>query len=273
MADPVQTVIIIAMVVTLVVVLVVELRILRTRRIRKAGEGDLPDRAHNAIFTSKAIAESLRRGGVRSEPAEDAIREAEQALRMRHYRVAIELTDRARTLLRSAKQQYEARGDLSRLDAIAAKEAPAEEETAEERLTRELPPNYMPAKFSMNLAREQIDAARTEGRDVAEAERHFASAQASFDSEDHDEALRHAVRARRAVEAGAPGAEPAPAVVTPPPEEKGRQCPGCGTAVAADDAFCRKCGARMPEPRTCASCGAAVPADDAFCRKCGTAVG
>lgn len=268
--DPVQTVIIVAMVVTLVVVLALELKILRTRRLRRAGEGDLPDRAHNAVLTSKSIAESLGRGGVRSEPAEDAIREAEQALRMRHYRVAVELSERARALLRTAKQQYEARGDLSKLDVIAAKQAPAVEETAEERLTRELPPNYMPAKFSMNLAREQIDAAKAGGRDTAEAERHLASAQGSFEAEAYDEALRHAVRARRAVEETTP--EAPPAAVTPPPSQRGRVCPSCGAPVAADDAFCRKCGTRMPEPRTCTSCGADVAADDPFCRKCGTEV-
>lgn len=272
--DPVQTVLIIAMVITLVVVLVVELKILRTRRIRKAGEGDLPDRAHNELLTTKAVSESLAHGGVRSEPAEEAIREAEAALRLRNYRVTMELAEKARGLLRTAKLRHERHGDITKVDEIAAKEAPPEDVTVKEKLTKELPPNYMPAKFSVTIAQEEIDAAKAGGLDTSAAEGHIAEAQTAFEAEDYDGAFRHAVRARRAVEtASPPDVEEAKEGGTPKrPREPGRTCPSCAAPVTEDDAFCRKCGTKMPAVKSCPSCDSAVADDDAFCRKCGTEV-
>jgi hypothetical protein len=50
-------------------------------------------------------------------------------------------------------------------------------------------------------------------------------------------------------------------------------CPGCGTALAADHAFCPRCGRQRTapgeEPPRCPGCGAVARADDAFCARCG----
>ena len=275
MADQTQ-VIIVAMVITLSVVLLIELRFMRERRKRKGAEVELPDRAHNALLTTKAIADALTRGGVRSPEAEDLIREAGDALGQRQYRVAIELAEKAKGILRNAKLRQHHEGDLAKVDAIGAK-ADADEITTKERLMKELPANYAPSKFSMGLARDDIAAAKARGRDTSRAERHLADAQASFDAEDYDAALRNAVRARRVFGGASPPAESAPvaAEVTKPvapPSAKARTCPSCGAPVPADDAFCRKCGVEVPRARTCPSCGADVADADAFCRKCGAKV-
>ena len=266
-----------AMLIALAGVGAVELWYLRRRRrqrtTRGESEAELPDRAHNAIVTLKTIGDTLARGGVRSPEADDLIREAEGAARERNYRVAIELTERAKAVLRAAKLRQQQKGDLSKFDGIQPK-GDAAETTAKERLMKELPPNYAQSKFSMNLALDEIASARMAGRDTGEAESLVASAQASFDAQDYAAALKQAVRARRSLEGvSVPATEPAPDVPPPTlaaPSGTARPCPSCGSPAAADDAFCRKCGVAVPKARACPSCGASVTPEDAFCRKCGT---
>jgi RNA polymerase subunit RPABC4/transcription elongation factor Spt4 len=265
--DLVQTVVIMAMLVVLSAVMFLELRYMRARRKRKSGDLDLPDRAHSAILTTRAIRDTLARGGVESLEADEVLREAEAAHRERNYRVSLDLSEKAKGVLREAKRLQQEKGDLSKLDRIPPK-GEAEEVTAKERLTKELPPNFVPSRFTMGLARDEIHAAKLQGRDTTEADRLLASAQGLFDAKDYDASLREAVRARRALEETPPEAA-APAPPPPVPSTAGRACASCGVLVAADDTFCRRCGAKAPAPRTCASCGSAVPVDDAFCRKCG----
>ena len=272
MADDTQTIVLVAMAIALSVLGLFELRYLRKRRQRHESKDDLPDRAHNAVITAKAIADALARGGVRSAEADGLVREAEAAIRERNYRVAIEFTEKAKSVLRNAKLKQHRQGDLSKLDPARPK-TEGEEVTTKERLMKDLPPNYMQSKFSMSMAADEIAAAKASGKDATEAESIFARAQTSFDAKDYAAALREAVRARRSLE------EAAPAVPSSPPDASPvsapastRACPSCGAAVAVDDSFCRKCGVPMPKPRTCPSCRAVVADDDPFCRKCGTRV-
>jgi hypothetical protein len=268
------------MLITLSVVAFLELRFMRGRRRRRESEGEIPDRAHNSIITTKAIAESLARGGVRSVEAEGMIHEAERAARERNFRVAIELSEKAKGVLRNTKLRREQRGDLAKLDEIAKTPTAPEGEslTEKERLQKELPANYMPSKFSMELAHDDIAAAKASGASTSDAERYLADAQTSFDQKDYDAALRHAVRSRRSLGGGVTddadekAESPQPKVITPS-TAKSRACASCGAALASDDLFCRTCGVKVPVPRTCTSCGAATIADDdTFCRKCGTKV-
>jgi hypothetical protein len=46
------------------------------------------------------------------------------------------------------------------------------------------------------------------------------------------------------------------------------KCSKCGTAHAADDVFCAKCGASLRGVR-CSSCGKRAAVGDKFCSKCG----
>lgn len=269
MADFVQTVAVMVMLVVLSVVMFLELRYMRSRRAARSGDLELPDRAHNAILTTKAIRDALARGGVSSTAADDAIREAEAAYRERKYRVAVDVADRAKGLLQDEKRRHQQWGDLAKLDGIEAT-GEVEETTAKEMLAKELPSNYASSRFTMGLARGEIDAAKAQGRDVAQAEQHLADSQASFDASDYDAALRNAVQARRVLTEEPPAPIVPPPVVGATPSARVVLCVACGSAIPAQDAFCRKCGAKAPAPRTCGSCGSEIAADDAFCRKCGT---
>ncbi len=275
-ADDVQTVIIAAMLITLSVVALAELRYMRKKRRSRSETQELPDRAHNAILTTKAIRDTMARGGVRSDEANDLIREAEAAQRERNYRVAVETADRAKVILRNAKQRQAQKGDIAKLERIETKPGAATEETTEEKLTKELPPNYMPAKFTINLAHEDIAAAQGRGADTATAAGFAAEAQREFDAQDFDAALRSAIRARRSLEPSGAATPPtpagSPAQAPPPVPARGRACASCGAGLAADDTFCRKCGAKVELPPACPSCGTPIEGDDAFCRKCGTRV-
>lgn len=269
MADGIttDTILIMAMLLSLAGLLAFELRFMKRRRKRKGAQGELPDQAHNALLSVKAIRDTLARGGVRSPEAEDAIREAEVAYTQLHYRVAIDVAAKAKGLLRTAKLRHQERGDLAKLDEIATSGPGGAEVTEKERLAKELPPNYMQAKFSLGLAREDIAAAKDRGQDTKEAEVRLDAAQASFDGKDFDGALKEAVRARRALEEG--GTEPATAPVAPTAVVTKRVCASCGAAMTADDGFCRKCGVKVQGPPVCSACGTEIVEGDAFCRKCG----
>jgi len=283
--DPVRASVIASMVIVLAGVAYLEIRMIRSRRRKREARGEVPDRAHNALLSVKAIAEALGHGGVRSVEADDLILEAETALKNRNYRVALDLSDRAKGLLRTEKARHQAKGDLSKLETTGPSRD--SEPTTKEKLTKDLPPNYMQAKFSMNLAHDEIDAARSRGQDVTEAQRMLGEAQATFDAKDYTAALGQASRARRSLEvtttvsppqgttkvsppiaATPPAPAPTPSVST----SRTRPCPNCSAAVAVEDTFCRTCGAKVPFARTCPSCGTEVASDDAFCRKCGTKV-
>src|SRR3989442_12161210 len=48
-------------------------------------------------------------------------------------------------------------------------------------------------------------------------------------------------------------------------------CAGCGFDVAAEFAFCPKCGRKLAA--LCGSCGTSSPPDFAFCPRCGAGLG
>lgn len=88
----------------------------------------------------------------------------------------------------------------------------------------------------------------------------------------------------RAPEAPSPFAPPPPPAATPAVAEVTDQgadavdCTRCGTAISADDRFCRGCGASaqdvrpVPPPPTCTGCGNELVEGDRFCPNCGTRV-
>src|SRR3989442_15327403 len=174
MADPIvdpivnnALLIVLVILVVLAVVTLLELRFFRSLMKRRMARTDLPDQAHNTLLTSKAIAETLRTSGIVSPQAEDAIRDAEVAYRRGNYRVAVELADRAKGLLKTAKARHEKLGDVSRLDTIRS--TGSNQPTTKEMLQKGLPPNYPQGKFTISLAEERIATARAAGRDTAAA--------------------------------------------------------------------------------------------------------
>jgi ribosomal protein L40E len=273
------TVVVILLVIGLVVATFLELKVLRknvkARRVRAAKRADeLPDEAHNALITAKAIASALERGGVSSEEVDGMLREAQTAYDRRNYRVVLDLTSKAKEKLTALKARHTASGDLAKLEALPTPRS-GDEPTTKERLAKDFPPHMTSAKFTMELAEAAIARGREGGRDVAQAEQILLQAQTRFEGHDYAGALATARQAQRSAEVGPiegwtpPAGEPigfmepvATVVVA---------CGACGTPLAADDLFCGKCGARAGPP-SCPTCGATLSGDDAFCRKCGAKV-
>src|SRR5688572_12801989 len=142
---------------------------MKDRRIRAVkGDSELPDEAHNAIITTKAIMGSLERQGIRSAEVTGWIREAEVAFGGHNYRVVLELTRKAKDRLLTLKSQHVSKGELAKLEQLAPAEGEAEV-TTKERLQKELAPNLLQSKFSIEVAGGAIEEARLEGRDVTQA--------------------------------------------------------------------------------------------------------
>jgi hypothetical protein len=142
------------------------------------------------------------------------------------------------------------------------------------------PKNRMEAHFQMTLLVEEVArpaSSDATGRD--EAIRLREAAQGAYAATDYTEALRLALKGRRALgarlETLPPGRSPPP---TPPAAAApmassvaGRTCPQCGRPVRPDDRFCRGCGASNV-PSKCPRCQAEVAGADTFCGRCGAPI-
>jgi len=274
MADDV-TVAVVLLLVALGIATYLETRYLRrkmkNRRVRTAKRDDeMQDNAHNAIITTKAIMSSLDRQGIRSAEAEAWLQEAQTANARHNYRVAMDLTSKAKERLLALKAAQASKGDLAKLDRLSVG-ASSDEMTTKEMLQKEMPPNMIQSKFSIEVAGAAVEQSRVNGRDVSQATELLEAAKTRFDAKDYAAALSIAQQSKRAaagehVDVSIPVVAP-PATSTP----GGRPCPSCGASLAADDMFCRKCGKRVAAS-ACSSCGASLRSEDAFCPKCGTPV-
>ncbi len=152
------------------------------------------------------------------------------------------------------------------------------------------PKNRMEAHFQITLLREELGRsirADPKGPGVDAANRSAAAAQSAFDQGDYTEALRLALRTRRAlgghVEALAPTVPEAPGgsatVADAAPGRIGPSGPAAGAAPGATcrscqkplrpgDKFCRLCGATVGAS-ACPRCGAPREGSDRFCGVCG----
>ena len=267
---------IVAFVVFLVIAIAVvyfEFRYLRRKRESRMSEGSLEDQAHNAIVTTRAISSTLARGGVRSGEAIELLRKAERAKAAGSHREAIDYASSAKGALLKEKQRQRQMGDVSKMPKELTDSAPPSEETTKEKLQKEIPKNFMQAKFMLSFAQKAIDEGVREGRSMAEAGRLLSLAQKSFDDRDYDSCLKLGVQVRRAAESIAIEMEPKQAVVVSvAPETKMFSCRSCGASLMAGDTFCRKCGVKV-ELAVCPSCGTIPRKGDSFCRKCGVTLG
>ncbi|HEV2166836.1 MAG TPA: zinc ribbon domain-containing protein [Thermoplasmata archaeon] len=237
---------------------------------------------HRALQTSKSVHDSLvklRRSGALVE-AEDAGGAAPSALRGP--------VDRASPTLEGPLSM----GGIAALEGSTTRAA--------------IPKNRMEARFQLTLLTDElVEAVRTQPNDgrVAEANRLAAEAKALEERSEYTDALRLALRARRAlggkVETLPPGTLGLPSV--PAPRGSGRvgdsegpprsdaatgpappgpssnptsahgfgECPSCHRPVRPGDAFCRSCGTAVL-PAKCPRCGATLEPDDRFCPRCGS---
>src|SRR5437879_318366 len=246
-------------------------RVARSLTGTENADEEVQNESHNAIVTTKAILTSLERQGIRSEEATGWLREAEMAKGRRNYRVAIELTGKAKARLLSLKSAQAAKGDLAKLDSMSSTGSTTEM-TTKEVLTKDVPPNLLQSKFSIGVAETALEQGRVAGRDTTQATQLLEAAKARFDAKDYAGALSIARLSKRASNGEVVDASIPPPVAAPPPTTSvGPTCSSCGAVLEPDDVFCRKCGTRVVST-ACVSCGASLRTDDAFCRKCGTPV-
>ena len=273
--DPTTIAVVLVGVALVIAVGFFEMRFLRkkmkTRRIRAAKKDtELPDEAHNAVVTTKAIAATLERQGIRSPEVNEWIREAETAAGRRNYRVAKDLAGKAKDRLLVLKSEVASKGEVAKLEQLSA--VRGDQTTTKERLHKEVAPNFPQSKFSLELAEGALATARAGGRDVVQATELFEAAKARFEAQDYDGALTMARLSARSAEGKKVEMPAAPSKRAPTTAiVSDRACPSCGAPLRSDDAFCRKCGTRLV-PSSCASCGATLLADDSFCPKCGRPV-
>lgn len=244
-----ETLLLIAIVIIAASVGVLELKYLRGRKQVKVDAAIERDDAYNAVSTTKAVAESLRQNGRDTTEADVLIYKAENAYDRREFLNAIELAGRARSVLMSCKVN-----DLVSMPAPEpAKERDESAEVPSNQI-RKMPQNYLESKFMIDSVRDLVPA--DESEENREACGCLDRAQACFDAEDYGGALGEAMKAKRLLMPCALAAERSypPAVVklgppkTPPSagDPPGTmRCPSCQVEVSPDDAFCRKCGARL----------------------------
>lgn len=265
----------VVVVIILVVIIYVEFRYLRRRREARFKDRTVGDQAYNAILTVKAIASTLERGGVWSEEADGFIRMAEEARARGEGRAVVQLTDSAKNALMREKQRHREMGDIAKLPEKAPEPAGllSDEQTTKERIEKELPKNYLQAKFMMSATDKAIEEGRRDGRSVDEAVRLRAQAQKSFEEKDYDTSLKQGFAARKAAEEIVIEIKPTDRVTAPPlvPTSRARLCKSCGTELRPEDMFCRKCGVKV-EMLVCPSCGTIPREGDSFCRKCGVSL-
>src|SRR6266480_3496981 len=206
MADPVTDPTTIAVVLVGVALVIAvgffEMRFLRkkmkTRRIREAKKDtELLDESHNAVVTTKAIAATLERQGIRSPEVNEWIREAETAAGRRNYRVAKDLAGKAKDRLLVLKSEVASKGEVAKLEQLSA--VRGDQITTKERLHKEVAPNFPQSKFSIELAEGALATARAGGRDVAQATELFEAAKARLETEVHDGALSRSIASDRAL--------------------------------------------------------------------------
>ncbi len=275
MADEIWTPVIITIILLIVALALLILipylvfKYLGRRRSKIDKIDDTKDQAYNALITTRAIMSNMERSGVRSDQAKNLLRQAEEARAGGDHAAVIELAESARNVLIKEKQRQKQIGDMAKLsDTRQTKQE--QEPTTKEKLEKEVPKNYIQAKFMLSVVQRTIEDSQGQERDVTEAARFLALARKSFDEKDYDSSLKYGVQAKKMTEEVIieikPGETTIPATLTV--EATPSSCVSCGTPIKAGDTFCRKCGVKI-EVLDCPSCGTRPREGDTFCRKCG----
>jgi hypothetical protein len=262
-----------------IVVLIGEFFWLRNRRLkRKMGTGrpvkkkeTLQDDAHNALITGKAIVRTLELGGTPMTGIISQLDEAQLAYDRGNYRVAIDTVEKAKDSMKAARLTSVKKGDLAKLDSPLP--PPGEDEMlTKEFIAKELPENFIQAKFSLNLARSHMEKCRLGAIDTEAAALVLQDAEHAFEQKDYSTALKLAVRCKNLLvteEGSLETIPPDEEVIEITEEQLKNRCTGCGEFLVIGDSFCRKCGAKIPKAAECEKCEKVADIDDKFCRGCG----
>jgi hypothetical protein len=210
----------------------VEIRFLRVRRSQRTPKEDfLPDKAHNALATTRTISRNLAEQGIVSAAAEDLLAEAETASGRGNYRVALETLDRARGILLQEKRRHEAE---VRPPAKSAEDS-ARTPTG---ITRPSPvkgagDRRLQASFAIASGRRALEARGSAA--PPEASEALEAAARAFEAGDFDGALAAAQKARKGLgTAEAVGA-------SPKLSRGGGTCARCGAPVGSGGPLCTAC--------------------------------
>jgi tetratricopeptide (TPR) repeat protein len=278
----------------MILVVYFELRIMRGKA-KSARKADLrKDEAYNAILTCRSVINVLERQGSSVYEARALVDRAKSHMQRGEHEIAIELCEKAREDLTRVRSPTPPADGSRRVrvqkdsvesvaeDIVSSRARPAEDSYQGARLEVQSGPNYLVAKFEMNTAREEVEAAKRSGRDISVASDMLKTAQAEFDSGNYSKALSLAVKAKKAASPrAAEETIPLRRVQTheAPTEEVESEaddvvdiCSSCGTEMDAEDTFCGSCGTRRMRERICPSCGRVASENDRFCRKCGSKV-
>lgn len=264
-------------------IIVFEILYIRSRRLKKAlREGAhyvakqpkkaLRDDAHNALITGRAIARAMQRTGTPMSSAWETLEEAQKAYDKGDFKACVEIVDRAKDAMKAARLAKEKKGDLVKLESEAPSPAGEEEILTKEYIQKKLPENYMQAKFSIGVAKKQIEEGRKAGSDVEAANSVLQDAEKAFEMKDYATALKEAIHSKNMVDVGESGLAiiaPEEEVIEITEEQLKNRCEGCGEFLREGDSFCRKCGAKIPIATECDDCGKTADMDDKFCRGCG----
>ncbi len=240
------------------------------------------DDAYNSIMTTKAVAEALKSRGRVSKEANLLIIEAEAAFQRGNHLYALESINKAKDLLKNAREE--------KADPVAPIVTKVGTKGVEKKCevpfqeARKLPKNYLESKFMICSVRDILEQSGAKDRNAA-AEESLRQADEMFQKEDYTEALKLALRAKRALDGGAESIGPIEnkpvttdaQVERLPPQprslrEPSRSCMRCGTSLTEEDVYCRKCGLKVDRSPKCSGCGEKLAEDDIFCRKCGNQV-
>lgn len=291
-------------VVLVVVVIVVVSQSLRRYRLRRLeelrGSGSAPgggsDRAYNRLALARREADLLAAQGGDVERASQLIALADRSLQTREFDRAYDLAQAAHETLVRARREPRRGHPLATnpaVGAVAPAATPSEGGTAPSAEAgaagaSSVAKNRAEAQFQLRLFDQDLAAASKGGTNragVKEARNLYVQAHAAFARADYAEAFRLALRGRRRVGGRVESLAPPPSGPAPPQGAQGTaalgdaaqaaeevaaldRCPLCGHPTAANDAFCRGCGAART-PSVCPKCGASRQPTDTFCGRCG----
>src|SRR2546423_3768179 len=173
LTDPVVITVVLAGVALAIAVAYFEMKFIhkkmKNRRVRAAKQdSNLPDEAHNALVTAKAIAATLERQGVRSHEVSSWIEEAELAYQRGNYRVTKDLIGKAKERLLALKSVQASKGDIVKLEQLSTIGG-RDQVTTKGILTKKVPPHLPPSKFLLQAPGRATEQARGSGRDRVRA--------------------------------------------------------------------------------------------------------
>jgi hypothetical protein len=254
-----RTIILVVILLIFVIVVLIELRHIRRKRKLAPKKEPLEDQAFNALLSARAISSTLARDGTDLSGVNNVLSEADQALKGKNYRVTLELTDRAKEMMKTIKARSEAPPKSESEEEFVETDV-----TTKEMLKDKFADNYLESRFSRSLAAEAIEEAKSANAEVSEAERLLGLCDDCVEGEDYTQALSFAVQSKKSAEdaiSAGRGEVAEKAAVS-------QECPSCESGIVPEDAFCRKCGTKLVTG--CSSCGKRPEEGDVFCRSCGS---